>query len=129
MRASFVMLGIFLIVSAPLVWNGVILLVRGQYVTQRYYWRNAPVGIDVLTLLLGNPFHSLWGGGLRHLYSRLGIDLIESGAWIGIAPLVLACAVRSRSGDPVVREWTVLGGVFLVWRSARTSTRPGRTPA
>ena len=115
-RSLAVMLGIFLIAAAPLVWNGAVLLARGQYVTQQYYWRSAPIGIDVVTLFLGNPFHSLWGGALRHLYSRLGIDLIESGAWIGIVPLVLAAyAVRSRSGDPVVRQWAVLGGVFFVW--------------
>ena len=114
--AAGVMLGVFFLLSAPLLWNGLQLLVRGQYVTQQYYWRNAPVGIDVLTLSLGNPFHGLWGGALQHLYTRFGIDLIESGAWLGIAPLMLAaCALRRRPGDPVVRQWGMLGGIFFVW--------------
>jgi hypothetical protein len=111
-----VMVGIFLLCAAPLLMNGFRLLVAGQYVTQHYVWRNAPIGIDVITMFLGNPFHALWGGALRHVYTRLGIDLIESGAWIGIVPLALAVlAVRRRWADPVVRHWALLGSVFFVW--------------
>ena len=109
------MLGIFLLGSAPLLRSGVLLLMRGQYVTQQYWWRNAPIGVDVITLALGNPFNSLWGGPLRHLYARLGIDLIESGAWLGIAPMIFAgLAMRQKLTDPVVRRWVVLGSAFFV---------------
>ena len=115
-RGLALMFGIFLLGSAPVLQNGIRLLVSGLYVTQQYYWRNAPIGIDIVTLLLGNPFHSLWGGALQHVYARLGIDLIESGAWLGVAPVVLAAlAVRRRLDDPVIRQWAVVGGVFFVW--------------
>ncbi len=110
-----VMTAIFLLLSAPLLRNGIQLLVHGQYVTQQYDWRNAPIGIDILTLVLGNPFHSLWGGALQQLYARIGIDLIESGAWLGVAPLVLAVFAWRRCVDPIIRQWAALGAVFFVW--------------
>jgi hypothetical protein len=108
--------GTFLILAAPVVWHGVRVLVNGDYVTQTYYWRSAPVGIDLLTLLAGDPFHGVWGEGVRHLYERMGIDVIESCAWLGIVPLVLAVrAVRRRWAHPSVRRWAVVGAVFFVW--------------
>jgi len=111
-----VMFGVFLLGSAPLLWNALHVIVSGQYVTQRYVWRNAPIGIDVLTLLLGNPFHALWGDASRRIYAQFGINLIESGAWLGIAPCLLAAvAVRKRWAHPVVRQWFILGSMFLVW--------------
>jgi hypothetical protein len=111
-----VMFGVSLLGSAPLLRNALHLIVSGQYITQQYYWRNAPIGIDVITLLLGDPFHALWGSAVRHVYAQLGIDLIESGAWLGIAPVLFAVlAVRRRWADPVVRQWFILGSIFLVW--------------
>jgi hypothetical protein len=99
------LVGTFLIVAAPVVWHGVRVLVSGDYVTQKYYWRSAPVGIDPLTLLTGNPFHGVWGESVRRLYQRMGIDVIESGAWLGIVPLVFAAyAVRHRWRDPAVKQ-------------------------
>ncbi len=111
-----IMSGTFLLGAAPVLWNGIQLLAGGQYVTQQYYWRSAPIGIDLMTMLLGNPFHSVWGTALRQVYTRFGIDLIESGAWLGVVPTALAVfAVRRRLADPVVQCWIVIGGVFFVW--------------
>jgi hypothetical protein len=115
-RAVLAMFGTFVFAAAPLVWNGVRLLLRGQYVTQQYVWRNAPIGIDVATLFLGNPFHGIWGARVRDLYAGMNIDVIESGAWLGIAPVALcAYALRRKLTNPAVRQWMVVGIVFLVW--------------
>jgi len=111
-----IVLGTFVVCSAPLLMRAFLFLVSGQYVTQQYYWRSGPVGIDVITLVLGNPFQTLWGLPLRHLYSRFGIDLVESGAWLGFVPAVLAAfAVRRWRHDAVVQQWAALGSVFFVW--------------
>jgi hypothetical protein len=116
--------GTFLILASPVVWHGVRVLVNGDYVTQKYYWRSAPVGIDVLTLLSGNPFHGVWGEGVRHVYERMGIDVIESGAWLGIVPLMLAVyTVRRSWSDPAVRQWAVVGACSSSGRSARSFTQ------
>ena len=105
-----------LIVTAPLVWNGIRLTLRGQYVTQTYVWRNAPIGIDLATLFIGQPFHSVWGLPIRRLYAQMGIDLVESGAWLGIVPVVLAIdALRRRWKERAVRQWAAVGAVFFVW--------------
>ena len=34
------------------------LVVGGDYVSQRYFWRSSPIGLDLGTLLLGNPHHA-----------------------------------------------------------------------
>jgi hypothetical protein len=105
-----------LIVTAPLVWNGIKLILRGQYVTQTYVWRNAPIGIDLATLFIGQPFHSVWGLPIRRVYAQMGIDLVESGAWLGIVPVVLTVyALRRRWNEPGVRLWAAVGAAFFVW--------------
>jgi hypothetical protein len=104
-----------LAVAAPIVWHGAELVFRGEYVTQRYFWRNAPKGIDAATLVLGHPFHGLWGSGVRVMYGRFHIDSIEAGSWLG-APVVFAVwAIIRLRRHPVVRYWTVIGIVFFVW--------------
>ena len=115
-RVGLAVVGAFVLIAAPLLWNGLRLLLRDQYVTQQYVWRNAPIGIDVATLFLGNPFHGVWGARVRDLYTAMDIDLIESGAWLGIAPLALcAYGLRRKLSDPAVRQWMVVGIVFFVW--------------
>jgi hypothetical protein len=122
--------GPFLILAAPVVWHGARLLIDGEYVTQKYYWRSAPVGIDLLTLFIGNPFHGVWGESVRHLYERIGIDVIESGAWFGIVPVVLSMyAVRRSWRDPAVRQWTLVGAVFFVWALGSLVHAAGRNTA
>jgi len=132
---SLVVMGTLLVVTAaPLVWNALGLFLRGEYVTQQYFWRSAPKGIDVATLALGNPFHPLWGGGVQQVYDILGIDAVETMGWLGIAPVALAvwgtrrhlrCGpIRAESAGPmsgtvdlprVVRQWLVIGSAFLLW--------------
>ena len=106
----------FLVVCAPILWRAARVVLSGGYVTQKYFWRNAPVGIDLLTLFGGNPYQSVVGDSVSHFYARFGIDAIESGAWLGVLPVVLVAALwRSHRHDPDVRYWTAIGGVFFVW--------------
>jgi hypothetical protein len=143
-RAVLITTGVFLVAAAPLVRNGVGLFLRGEYVTPQYFWRSAPKGIDLATLVLGNPFHPVWGARVQRVYRTLGIDVIESTAWLGIAPAVLAAwALRRHAGpapnhdtsnhdtsnhdtwarpsgpvvpsSPMARQWAVIGLVFFVW--------------
>ena len=122
---------VFVATAAPLVWNAFGLFLRGEYVTQQYFWRSAPRGVDIATLILGNPFHPLYGAGVRRVYEALNLDAIETIGWLGIAPVVLvAWAIRRHlptaprrvdvraAGEDlswVVRQCVVVGGVFLVW--------------
>ena len=118
-RATGVLLGVVVlatIAAAPVVSKAAALAARGEYVTQQYFWRNAPKGVDVATLLLGNPFHGWWGGSVRRAYAAMDIDTIESTMWLGVVPSVLLvwCVAR-RWHDAAVRRWAAIGGVFLVW--------------
>ena len=100
----------------PLLVNGVKLWSGGQYVSQRYLWRSAPGGIDAATFALGNPYRLWQGEWVRSLYSRLQIDPIEASGWMPYVALILgALAIAAQRRDPVVREWTFAGSVFLIW--------------
>jgi hypothetical protein len=106
----------FCVGAAPLLINGARLIQQGNYVSQRYLWRSGPAGVDAGTLLLGNPFNGLWGDAVQRSYNNFGINAIESGAWLGIVPLILfGCAIAYRRRDPAVRRWIFIGAVFGIW--------------
>ena len=108
------------IVAAPLVLRAIELFRSGDYVTQTYFWRNAPSGIDLAALVAGPPFHGLAGPVVRSLYFAFGVghieEVVEENGWMGIVPVLLAAAALWRHrADPSVRQWTVIGLVFFVW--------------
>ena len=89
---------------------------RGDYVSQTYFWRSAPGGIDIATVLAGAPWHSVWGGAVQRLYAFAQIDVMESVAWFGVVPLVFLWATRAawwRGPDGVATKSVAL--VFLIW--------------
>ena len=105
-----------LFLTLPLVVAGARLLISGDYVSQRYFWRSAPRGIDLATLVVGNPHGALWGERPLRAYARLGIDAMEQMAWIAPATLCLcAVALYLRRRDPMVRLWAWTGLAFLTW--------------
>jgi hypothetical protein len=116
LRVSVWTIGTFAVLAAPLAFAVARTITDGDYVSQRYFWRNAPPGIDLATLALGNPFHGVWGSMVRALDERLGIDVVESTAWLGIAPLILTIyAWRRGATETAVRQWRLVAIVFFVW--------------
>jgi hypothetical protein len=113
--ATAVVVGAVLIV--PLASAAADLFSSGNYVTPPRHWQSGPQGIDLLTVLLGNPAHSVYGAALQRLYRHAGIDLIEQALWLGIVPLVaiaiLAANKPSRAG--AASRWMWIGGLFLTW--------------
>jgi hypothetical protein len=91
-------------------------MTSGDYVSQRYFWRSAPGGIDLATLALGNPLHPVWGHGVLGIYERLGLSQTESLAWLGLVPMWLAFrTIRRERSTTAVRMWLVLGAFFFIW--------------
>lgn len=109
-------LSVAALLLAPLLIAGAQLWLHGDYASQPYHWRSAPSGIDVGSLLLGNPLHPWWGGAVSAAYERFGIDRVESAAWLGGVPLVLLVVglVRYRHVD-VVGRWLWIAVFFTVW--------------
>jgi hypothetical protein len=104
------------IIALPVLIDAAGVILRGEYVSQRYFWRSAPKGVDAVTLALGHPFHGIWGHWVRAAYTHLGIDAIEESAWLGLVPVVGAIlAIRSHWHERMVRWWTAIGAVFFVW--------------
>ena len=60
---------LFLLLIAPIVVEAARVVASGDYVSQRYLWRSAPRGIDLFTLVTGNPLHTLYGRDPRPLRS------------------------------------------------------------
>jgi hypothetical protein len=115
-QALMVTAAVFAVLSLPLIAHAFGLMSSGRYVSQVYFWRSAPRGLDVLAPLLGNPFHPLYGPVTTRLYDSLGLDRIEAVAWLGIVPLVVLLAGRGRWGNgEEARRWKVVLAVFAVW--------------
>jgi hypothetical protein len=106
---------IFLLGASPLLWRAAQLVARGEYVTQAYVWRNVPLGIDLLSPLIGNPHHPITGTVVRKAYTRLGLNDIEAVGWMGIVPLLILALVRAGGGTtPDVRLWYSVAAAFVV---------------
>jgi hypothetical protein len=110
--------GVFLLLISPIVVEAVRVVSSGDYVSQRYLWRSGPRGIDLLTLVTGNPLNAVYGGVTRSLFDRFHINLMEQTAWIGLAPLVIGLMTLVgglRPRTTMTRAWTAIGVVFLIW--------------
>jgi hypothetical protein len=106
----------FAVACLPLIVQAVRLAVGGRYVSQTYFWRSAPRGVDAIAPLLGNPFHPLYGPAVSGLYERIGIDRIEAVGWIGIVPLIVLLTRRGMWSDvEEARRWKVVLVVFGLW--------------
>ena len=100
------------VVIAPLAAHAIRLVANGDYVSQPYMWRSAPPGVDLLTLVGGNPFSLVYGHWVKNLYQAAGVNLIEHVAWLGPAAIVLVVlGVRARAREP----WLLPLIVFSIW--------------
>jgi hypothetical protein len=116
LRAAILAFSVATVLLAPLLIHAARLWSEGRYVSQEYRWRSAPGGIDAATLLLGNPFHTVWGEPVRRVYAAVHIDPIEASGWMPVGALILAAlAVAARRRDPVVQQWAIVGVVFMLW--------------
>lgn len=99
----------------PLLLNGARLWLSGDYSSPRPSWRSGPGGIDLATLVLGNPRHPIWGSWTRAAYDSLGVDRIEGVGWLGVAAVGLALwGARSFRRDQEVRKWCTVATVFFI---------------
>jgi hypothetical protein len=115
-QALMITLATFALVSLPLMAQAFRLVLSGRYVSQTYFWRSAPRGIDALAPLAGNPFHPLYGRGVSAIYDVLGLDRIEAVGWIGVVPVVVLIMHRGQWFDTEeARRWKVVLAVFAIW--------------
>ena len=116
LRACAVSLATAIVALAPLGVEAFELVQSREYVSQHYRWRSAPGGIDIASLVLGNPRGALWASFPSVAYARAGIDSVESATWLGLVPTVLLALAfaRLRRAAPI-RVWLVALAVFFVW--------------
>ncbi len=111
-----IMAATFAALCLPLIVQAFRLFIAGRYVTQTYFWRSAPSGIDTLSPLMGNPFHPLVGGLASHLYEMHGLDRIEAVAWLGLVPLVVLLGHRGSWSDrEEARRWKIVVWAFVMY--------------
>jgi hypothetical protein len=107
---------VFAVAAFPLIVQAFRLAVSGRYVSQVYFWRSAPRGIDVTSLVTGNPFHPIVGGMVSRLYTAFGLNRIEQVAWLGVVPIAVLLFARGTWLDPAeARRWKIVLAVFLTW--------------
>ena len=115
-QALMITTAVFALLCLPLVAQAFRLALSGRYVSQTYFWRSAPRGIDALAPLAGNPFHPLYGGAVSAFYSYLGLDRIEAVGWLGVVPIVVLLVGRGSWFDSEeARRWKIVLIVFAVW--------------
>ncbi len=115
-QALMITVATFALVSLPLIVQAFRLALSGRYVSQTYFWRSAPRGIDALAPLAGNPFHPLYGRGVSAIYDVLGLDRIEAVGWLGVVPLVVLLTHREQWFDTEeARRWKAVLVVFAIW--------------
>ena len=109
-------LGLYLLIILPLAIAAIRMFGSGEYVSPPQHWRTGSRGIDLMTMVLGNPLHPWYGSLTRSAYTRMGIDVMEQVAWIGIVPIaILLSGFWFRPSSDRWRRWTWLTGLFFVW--------------
>jgi hypothetical protein len=117
----------FTVLSLPLIVQAFRLLLGGRYVTQVYFWRSAPAGVDVSSFFTGNPFHPLIGATVRKVYAAFELQPIEQVAWLGVVPLALLLTRRGQWIDrEEARRWRIVLGAFVIWSLGPFLTMAGR---
>jgi hypothetical protein len=115
-QTTMITVATFALICLPLIAQAFRLALSGRYVSQTYFWRSSPRGVDALAPFAGNPFHPLYGGAVSALYSDLGLDRIEAVGWIGIVPIVALLIGRGQWFDSEeARRWKSVLLVFAVW--------------
>src|SRR5687768_7372098 len=106
----------FALVTLPLIVQAFRLAISGRYISQTYFWRSAPRGIDALAPIVGHPFHPLYGGAVTTFYEDLGLDRIEAVGWMGVVPIiVLAMGRGSWFDSEEARRWKIVLIVCAIW--------------
>jgi len=107
--------------SLPLIVQAFRVAVSGRYVSQVYFWRSAPRGVDLAAFVSGNPFHPIFGATVSRLYAAAGLNRIEQVGWLGIGRSSCLMIGRGRWLD---RKRPAAGcscsAYFLVWALDRS---------
>ena len=115
-QALMITVATFALVCLPLIAQAFRLALSGRYVSQTYFWRSAPRGVDALAPFAGNPFHPIYGRAVSTFYDDLGLDRIEAVGWLGIVPIIILMIGRGRWSDTEeARRWKVVLIVFAIW--------------
>jgi hypothetical protein len=115
-RSLLFAVALFVALLVPLIVPAFTYVTSGDYVTQASSLKSSPRGIDLATVVLGPPFNGLLGPLVREAYSRLGIDVMETSAWIGVGlTLLLAISVRGADSTRELRRWLGMTALFAIW--------------
>lgn len=115
-QALMITVAVFALAAMPLIAQAFRLAFAGRYVSQTYFWRSAPRGVDLLAPIAGNPFHPFYGRVVSTFYEDLGLDRIEAVGWLGVVPIVVLLMRRGTWCDSEeARRWKVVLIVFAIW--------------
>ena len=103
------------VLTAPLWMAAARLILAGDYSAPARLWRSSTEGVDLVSLVAGNPFHPFWRATGERIYAALGMSTIESTAWLGIVPVAFLIWRRRSLRTVEARLWIAVVVVFFVW--------------
>ena len=103
------------VLAAPLWIAAARLILAGDYSAPARLWRSSTEGVDLVSLVAGNPFHPFWRTTGERIYAALGMSTIESTAWLGIVPIAFLIWRRRSLRTVEARLWIAVAAVFFVW--------------
>ena len=103
------------VLIAPILQAAFFVWRAGEDVSQTYWWRSAPAGLDPGAIVLGNPFNAFWGAQIMRLYASAGMSAFDGPFWLGVAPIVLFATRASWTALRHSRLWLTVVSVFFVW--------------
>jgi hypothetical protein len=116
LRATTIMVSVFLIACAPLLMQAADLVWSGEYMTTQVFWRSVPLGIDLVAPLLGHPVNSVTGPLTRRAYDALHLDVVEGMGWLGLVPIAILLWRRQPAITACERRvWGAVACVFSIW--------------
>jgi hypothetical protein len=115
-RVALVAVAAAAVLTTPIWLAAAHLWLAGDYVAPARLWRSGTGGVDLVSLVAGNPFHPWWRDQAGEIYMRFGMSTIEEVAWLGLAPMALLFQARRRwLREPHAGVWIAVALAFFVW--------------
>ncbi|GAB4259860.1 hypothetical protein [Thermincola ferriacetica] len=115
-KKFFVLVATFSAGFSPVIYNTIMLMVKGENVPLEGWGGANNNVIDLLAFFVPQPFHPLFRETVKPLYALFSGHVVEGTGFLGYIPLGLALVamVKMRKEEPRVRFWSMFLLIFMV---------------
>src|SRR5439155_10295603 len=87
---------------------------HGEYPRQTILWKTHRTGANLLSLLMPNPLHALWGPAVSRWFTSRGLIVQDQAAGLGWVWLTLIVISRPWNLGRSAKRWIALGAASTV---------------